>query len=170
MRYLQSESQWCQLMMELILLLTEAVVLAQSLMLRSDTRPRWLQLRSGRSQRWRRLLLKAGQVWAADRCGVSVICDLCQRAGLIGRKWLDFSGLSLCLRLQDKSRQEYREETSSHQPHTPSNIFTSWLLPKTIRSPLVPSRLVPSMSSVSESCSYSPRRLSQVFVSYQSEA
>lgn len=72
-----------------------------------------------------------------------------------GRKWLDSPGPSMSLYSAPQGKwwwwQEYRKRNSTcHQP--PMHPFhhkglcTSWLLPETIRSPLVPCTHPPAMS------------------------
>lgn len=74
-----------------------------------------------------------------------------------GRKWLDFPGPSFSLYPSPRGKwsQGYWKlhSRACHQPalhpfHHKA-FCTSWLLPETIRSPLVPSVLLPGMSSPS---------------------
>lgn len=108
----------------------------------------------------RRSLSKARQVLASDRCGISVICKLCRRAGLMQREemtWLSWPRHVFVPGTPGQVKAGIQiEKLHSSRCHQPpmhpfhhKAIFTSWLLPETIRSPLVPSTLVPSMSSPS---------------------
>lgn len=75
-----------------------------------------------RPKRLRRSLSRARQVLASDRCGISVMCERCQRAGLMLREemiWLSRAQARLCTRgPRGKSGQEYGEERvhSSRKP------------------------------------------------------
>lgn len=67
-----------------------------------------------RPKRLRRSLSRARQVLASDRCGISVMCERCQRAGIdaAGGNDLAFpgAGTSLYPSPRGKSGQEYGEE------------------------------------------------------------
>lgn len=108
----------------------------------------------------RGLLSKTRQVLASDRCGISVRCELCQRAGLVQREemtWLSWAQYVFVPwppgQVMAGIQKEKLYSCTCHQP--PLHPFhhkalcTSWLLPETIRSPLVPFALLPSMSSPS---------------------
>lgn len=112
-----------------------------------------------RPKRLRRLLSRARQVLASDRCGISVMPERCQRAGLMRREemiWLSQAQARLCTRAPAARRGKKTERREStpvgsrrrvvHLGHHEA-IFTSWLLPKIIRSPSVASTLALSMSS-----------------------
>lgn len=108
----------------------------------------------------RGLLSKARQVLAYDRCGISVRCELCQRAGLV--QWEEMTWLSWPQyvfvprppgQVMAGIQKGKLHSSRCHQPPVPpfhhKALCTSWLLPETIRSPLVPSMLLPGMSSAS---------------------
>lgn len=75
-----------------------------------------------RPKRLRRLLSRARQVLASDSCGISVICERCQRAGLMRREEMIWpfpgAGTSLYPSPRGKSRHECGEEGvhSSRKP------------------------------------------------------
>lgn len=103
--------------------------------------------------RLRCLPSKAGQVLAADRCGISVICKWCWRAELAPREEMTWLSQLFVPWLQGKRGQEYRGEnfTAMDASTLPEGTFTFWLLPKNIRSPLVPRTPCPNRVSPSPS-------------------
>lgn len=90
--------------------------------------------------RLRCLPSNAGQVLAADRCGISVICKWCRRAKLVPREEMTWLSQLFAPWLQGKRGQEYRGEnfTATDATTLPEGTFTFWLLPKNMRWPLLP--------------------------------
>lgn len=90
--------------------------------------------------RLRCLPSKAGQVLAADRCGISVICKWCRRAELVPSEEMTWLSQPFVPWLQGKWGQEYRGKdfTTMDASTLPEGTLTFWLLPKNIRSPWVP--------------------------------
>lgn len=116
---------------------------------------------SSRPESVRGLLSKAKQVLASDRCGISVRRRPCQRAGLVQREemtWLSWSqyvfvppaprGQAMA-GIQKGQLYSGRCYKPPVHPFHRTGLCTSWLLLETIRSPSVPSMLLPGMSSPS---------------------
>lgn len=92
---------------------------------------------------------------AADRCGISVIYEWCRRAELAPGQEMTWLCRLFVPWLRGRRGQKYRGEnfTATDASARLQGIFTFWLLPKTIRSPLdsctaCPDRFPASPSSV----------------------
>lgn len=121
-----------------------------------DAAPLWLvqmvgAVVLGLPKRLRCLPSKAGQVLDPDRCGISVICKWCPRAELVPREDMTWLSRLFVPWLQGKWGQKYRGEDFTDYDALPKGIFTFWLLPKTIRSPLDPCTPCPNRFSSSSS-------------------
>lgn len=138
---------------------------------RFDAAPLWLVQMVGAvvarlPNRLRCLPSEVGQVLAADRCGISVVCEWCWRAELVPGGGNDLTLPALCTLAAGQARAEIQ----TGELHSHGCISTFWLLPKTIGSPLDPCTACPNRFSASTSSVTCGEREPHSLLIYKNEA